>query len=93
MVTAGSERPTPHNSCPLMHGNTPECGRGSMVWFTQATMLQTAELPCTTVHKIRRRAQEMVRRGEPVTPLDAACFDTLAAFQDNIFPTMPLAAQ
>jgi hypothetical protein len=36
-----------------MQDNTPTGGRGSMVWFTQATMLQTAELGQASIKRVK----------------------------------------
>lgn len=45
MTTADGSRPTRENSDPLDGG----AGRGSAVWFNQATMFQTAELGYNTM--------------------------------------------
>lgn len=47
--TNSGEYPTPENSSPLDGGD----GRGSCVWFNQATMFQTAELGFSTIAKAR----------------------------------------
>lgn len=66
IVVTNGEQPTPQNSTPLGHGE----GRGSCVFFSQASMFQTAELGVPTVAEARRRgmdatsdAQELIRRG------------------------------
>ena len=41
MTTDGKQRPTPQNSRPIEAGD--ERGRGSLVYFNQATMYQTSE--------------------------------------------------
>lgn len=49
-VTAdGQQHPTPENSRPLQEGD--ECGRGSLVFFNQATMYQSSEMDCSTVQE------------------------------------------
>ena len=78
VVAHKGEAPTPDNTRPIHEGNTAECGRGSMVWFTQATMLQTAELPYATVKETRARAG----KDDP----SAGQFDAAAAFDDDFFP-------
>jgi hypothetical protein len=47
--TSSGEFPTPENSSPLDGGD----GRGSCVWFNQATMFQTGELGFSTIEKAR----------------------------------------
>jgi len=54
-MTDGLQRPTPENSRPIRAGD--EYGRGSLVYFNQATMYQTSETGYTTVG-------EAVRAGE-----------------------------
>lgn len=47
VATDGLQRPTPENSRPIKAGD--ECGRGSLVYFNQATMYQTSETGYATV--------------------------------------------
>jgi hypothetical protein len=54
-MTDGLQRPTPDNSRPMEAGD--ECGRGSLVYFNQATMYQTSETGHATV-------AEAIRAGE-----------------------------
>lgn len=54
-MTDGLQRPTPQNSRPIKEGD--ECGRGSLVYFNQATMYQTSETGHATLG-------EAVRAGE-----------------------------
>jgi len=46
-MTDGLQRPTPENSRPIEAGD--EQGRGSLVFFNQATMYQTSETGHATV--------------------------------------------
>ena len=47
MATDGRQRPTPENSRPIKAGD--ESGRGSLVYFNQATMYQSSETGYATV--------------------------------------------
>ena len=47
VATDGLQRPTPENSRPIKAGD--ESGRGSLVYFNQATMYQTSETGYATV--------------------------------------------
>ncbi|KAF8237641.1 hypothetical protein L208DRAFT_1245828, partial [Tricholoma matsutake] len=47
LATDGLQRPTPANSRPITAGD--ECGRGSLVYFNQATMYQTSETGYATI--------------------------------------------
>jgi len=47
VTTDGDERPTPSNSRPIVAGD--EEGRGSFVYFNQATMYQSSETGYDTV--------------------------------------------
>jgi hypothetical protein len=46
-MTDGRQRPTPKNSRPIKLGD--EHGRGSLVYFNQATMYQTSETGYPTI--------------------------------------------
>jgi hypothetical protein len=48
VMVDGLERPTPENSRPMRAGD--EAGRGSLVFFNQATMYQTSETGHATLH-------------------------------------------
>jgi hypothetical protein len=47
VTTDGRQRPTPKNSKPIQDGD--EFGRGSFVYFNQATMYQSSETGYSTV--------------------------------------------
>ena len=47
VATDGLQRPTPENSRPIKAGD--ECGRGSLVYFNQATMYQSSETGHATI--------------------------------------------
>ncbi|KAK7030350.1 hypothetical protein VNI00_014207 [Paramarasmius palmivorus] len=63
VVTEGEDKPTKENSIPLCSCGTPTPdhgaaweradGRGSIVWFNQATMFQTSELGYDTVKEAK----------------------------------------
>lgn len=48
MATDGKQRPTPKNSRPIKEGD--EQGRGSFVYFNQATMYQSSETGHATLN-------------------------------------------
>ncbi|KAI0076225.1 hypothetical protein K474DRAFT_1708400 [Panus rudis PR-1116 ss-1] len=86
--TQGDEPPTKENLKPLSCDNSAEGGRASIVWFTQASMLQSADLP-EGVHTMgqakamEKAAQSQAPRTEPyyVTSYNAA-----EALANGIFP-------
>jgi hypothetical protein len=66
VVTQNNEYPTRENSEPVHDGE----GRGSCVWFNQASMFQTAELGYNTVAEAKKNgldgvcdAQEFIDKG------------------------------
>ena len=85
-VTSDGSHPTPENVRPLNETNSPKGGRGSMVWFTQATMLMSAQLPTAT----KREADEMERKLQEQYPSKiphfSTSFDVAQALADNFFP-------
>lgn len=87
MRTNTAERPTPETSTPLHVGNGLRGGRGSIVWFTQASMLQSAELPFCTVKETREAETEMQQQRESKLPYYTTTYDVAAALADNYFPS------
>ncbi|KAF8335643.1 hypothetical protein F5887DRAFT_921052 [Amanita rubescens] len=69
VVTNNGEYPTPDNSVPLNDGT----GRGSAVWFNQASMFQTAELGVSTIAEAKRFG------------MDATC-DAKGLIDNGLFP-------
>jgi hypothetical protein len=69
MVTDNGEHPTPDNSVPLNDGS----GHGSVVWFNQASMFQTAELGFSTIAEAKRLG------------MDATC-DAKGLIDNGLFP-------
>ena len=65
------EIPTPENTTPLDDGR----GRGSVVWFNQATMFQTSELGVPTIKEAKALG------------LDATS-DALSFIDRGLFPTV-----
>ena len=51
VTTEGHERPTPSNSRPISAGD--EEGRGSFVYFNQATMYQSSETGYRTLNEAK----------------------------------------
>lgn len=85
VITPNGERPTRENSTPLNSGVSGS--RCSMVWFTQATVLQSAELKYATVaktKKMEKAAQLKAPREQPYYPMT---FDAAAALAKDYFPT------
>lgn len=80
----GGELPTPDNAVPFGQDNTLEGGRASMVWFTQATMLQSAELSTDTVKEMR--ALEAKAKKERTTLNASSKYNVEVALAEGMFP-------
>lgn len=87
MITDADTSPTPDNSTPW---NDESGGRGSMVWFTQATMLQSAELAFASIRRAREEEKKVQAISPRKEPYFATSFDTSEAFERGIFPSLPL---
>ncbi|KAI0072403.1 hypothetical protein K474DRAFT_1678701, partial [Panus rudis PR-1116 ss-1] len=86
--TQGNEPPTKEFLKPLSVDNSEEGGRASIVWFTQATMLQSAHLPegihtMDQANQMEKAAQRAQPRAEPYY---TATFDAADALAKGIFP-------
>lgn len=55
VTTDGEDLPTPENSKPIQDGD--DDGRGSVVWFNMATMLQSSESGADTLKEVRERGE------------------------------------
>jgi hypothetical protein len=53
VTTEGDERPTPENSTPIEDGD--DEGRGSLVYFNQASMYRSSETNSGTLSEARRK--------------------------------------
>jgi hypothetical protein len=74
VTTEGLERPTPENSKPLQAGD--DEGRGSLVYFNEATMYQSSETDSATLKEAKKKGHSgKTDYGE----------DIQKAFQDNAF--------
>ncbi|KAI0072893.1 hypothetical protein K474DRAFT_1700686 [Panus rudis PR-1116 ss-1] len=85
--TEHGEKPSPETLKPLSCENSEEGGRGSMVWFTQATMLQSADLP-DGVHKMGQ-LKELAKAAKGHNPHQESKYSTYDAgdaFAKGIFP-------
>lgn len=86
LVTKDGEYPTKDNTASLKEGNNLQGGRGSIVWFTQASMLMSAELPTDT----KREAEELEKKLQKANPRDTpyinTTFDAAAALEEGYFP-------
>ena len=56
VITQDGSRPTKENAIPFRPSSDENGGRGSIVWFTQASMLQSGELPTDTM----KQAKDMI---------------------------------
>jgi len=71
VITNNGERPTKENSAPLdgLHG------RGSCVWFNQATLFQTSELGVETIALAKKQG------------MDTTC-DVKGLLEKGLFPVL-----
>lgn len=84
--TSDGSFPTPENSVPLHQGNTLDGGRGSMVWFTQATMLMTAELPVATMKEAEELEKKLQQERPRAEPYINTSYNVQEALQRGIYP-------
>lgn len=91
VYTKDGSPPTRENAIPLRESNTENGGRGSMVWFTQASMLVSAELPTDSI-KQANNLNKQQKSGEPLIP---TTFNAVKALEDGFFPcnTQPAALE
>jgi hypothetical protein len=76
VTTEGNALPTPENSIPISEGD--DEGRGSLVWFNQATMYQASE----TGHQSVKNAKNAGHPGTANYGKDAQqAFTTFGAFK------------
>jgi len=80
VTTLGGELPTKDNSEPLCCPEDGGRGRGSMVWYSQATMFQSSELGAQTVKKF------MEQHGETSGTSSAAHCNANEMVQNGFFP-------
>lgn len=59
MTTDGNVRPTPENSTPIGPGD--EEGRGSIVFFNQASMYRSSELGGDSVVEAKKKGKSTIR--------------------------------
>ena len=76
VTTEGEERPTPENSTPIRDGD--EEGRGSLVYFNQASMYQSSETGCSTLKEAIRTQVHSGRLDKETTIQQA--FSSLGEF-------------
>lgn len=81
-MTKDGSRPTKENSIPFCPSNEANGGRGSIVWFTQASMLQSGELPTDTVSQAKELNKKAKRRGAAL--IDTA-YDAQKALENGMF--------
>src|SRR3977135_57640 len=81
VTTLNGEIPTPGNCSPLLRPEGGGNGRGSMVWYNQATMFQTAELGAPT---IKHLLDQQKRTSSGFTVIRCP---TKEMIQDGFFPS------
>ena len=86
VATKGGDVPRPDNCVPIGHGNTLDRGRGSMVWFTQATMLSSAELPGVTITQVKEMEHGLQQQEPRSTPYFTTSYDLASALANGLFP-------
>ena len=57
-----------------------------MVWFTQATMLMSAQLPTATKRQAEELEKELRAKYPGEVPQFSTNFDVAQALEDNLFP-------
>ena len=82
-VTNDGSFPTKETALPFIPSSDENGGRGSIVWFTQASIMQSAELPTDTVSEAKRLNREAKKTG---TPQIVTSYDAHKAMQDGAFP-------
>ncbi|KAI0080985.1 hypothetical protein K474DRAFT_1704272 [Panus rudis PR-1116 ss-1] len=86
--TKNDQPPTKEFLKPLGCDNSEEGGRASIVWFTQASMLQSADLPqgVHTMGQARDLEKEAQRRAPRAEPYYVTTYDAADALSKGIFP-------
>lgn len=83
VVTKDGSPPTPENAIPFCASNSQNGGRGSMVWFTQASMLISAELPTDSIKQADQLNQEASAKGGATI---STTYDAASAMKEGFFP-------
>ena len=84
VVTSGGEYPTPDNSVPL--SDDPSGSRCSMVWFTQASVIQSALLPFVSVKETVQMEEEKQKSNPKDSSYYVSTFDAADALARGFFP-------
>ena len=66
-----------------MESSTENGGRGSIVWFTQASMLMSGELPTDSLKDARKLNEVAQAEGRPLIPTS---YDAPEALKTGFFP-------
>lgn len=61
-------------------------GRGSMVWFTQASMMMSAQLPTDTMAEAKRQLKEFKKSHPDQPPPFSISVDVEGRLKDGVFP-------
>ncbi|KAI0083089.1 hypothetical protein BDY19DRAFT_998859 [Irpex rosettiformis] len=86
-VTEDGSHPTPESARPFKENNSSRGGRGSMVWFTQASMLMSARLPTATKREAEELEKELQKQYPSKVPHFSTTFDVAQALADDLFPS------
>lgn len=82
-VTNDGSFPTKETALPFVPSSVENGGRGSIVWFTQASIMQSAELPTNTISEANQLNKEAKKTGAPQI---CTSYDAYKAMQDGAFP-------
>ena len=82
-VTNDGSVPTKETALPFIPSNNENGGRASIVWFTQASIMQSAELPTNTVSEANELNRNAKKTGAAQIPTS---YDAHKAMQDGAFP-------
>lgn len=85
--TINNEKPTRTNTTSLSYDNDEEGGRASVVWFTQASMLQASELELGSVNAMNTAEKEAQRRFPRTKPYYISTDDALGRITTGHFPS------
>jgi hypothetical protein len=84
--TTNDEFPTPENSVEVTHEVSSQGGmRGSIVWFTQASLIQSAELPFGSISEVREAERKWQRKAPRDTPYFHTHYNVSEALENGIF--------
>lgn len=86
VFTTDGSVPRPETATELVNESTPEGSRGSLVWYTQGSMMQTVDLPLGSVKATREMEKKMQAKCKRAEPYFCAKYDAVQALADGLFP-------